>query len=84
MINDHAFFYMNKKIVYVIIIVACTLTVGIIWNMMKQANEAKNMSDDLMQQFKAVDESIQKTNDSIDKANDSIGLELEKKFDTMK
>ncbi len=79
---------MNKKIVYITIIVACTLTVGIIWNMLQQANDAKNMSDDLMQQFKAVDESLQRNNDSIEKAgnriNDSIELEMEKSFDSGK
>ncbi|MES2849105.1 MAG: hypothetical protein V4685_08615 [Bacteroidota bacterium] len=79
---------MNKKIIYIIIIVACTLTVGIVWNMMKQAEDAKNMSDDLMQQFKAVDESLQKKSDSMrradDKANDSISIEMERSFDSGK
>jgi hypothetical protein len=74
---------MSKKNIYIIIVVACTLSVGLIWNMMKQAEEASAMSDGLMQQFKAVDESLQRSHDSIESSgsryNDSLMLEMEKK-----
>ena len=85
---NHAFLFMNKKTLYIIIIVACTIAGGFIWNKWKSAEAAKNVSDDLMQQFKAVDESLQRAHDSMERSgslqNDSIMLEMEKKLDSGK
>lgn len=56
----------NKTAIIAIVITAIAVFYGA-WIMKKQADEARAVSNDILEQFKKVDESLQRSNDSIEK-----------------
>jgi uncharacterized secreted protein with C-terminal beta-propeller domain len=80
----HAFPFMKNKTVLIAISLTAIIASAMLLIMKKQADEAREVSNSIMQQFKTVDESLKRTNDSIENANDSIGRQMEKQFGTNK
>lgn len=75
---------MKNKTVLLAISLTAIAAIAMLLIMKKQADEAREVSNSIMEQFKKVDESLKRTDDSIERANDSISRQLEKQFGTNK
>jgi hypothetical protein len=61
----------NKTAIIAISITAIGAIVMLIF-MKRQADEARKVSNDIMEHFRKVDESMKRSNDSIDRFTDSL------------
>ena len=64
---------MKNKTVLIAISVTAIGVIIMLLAMKKQADIAREVSNDIMKDFKRVDESLQRTNDSLMRLQDSVG-----------
>ena len=59
---------MNKKAILLVIIIGGIIALALLFVFKKQADDARKVSDKILEDFKKADESLKRTNDSIEKA----------------
>jgi hypothetical protein len=70
---------MNKGVIAFIVVAAIAVACIIFNAMKKSADDARAKQEDILREFKTIDESLKKTNGSIDTANDKLFKELKEK-----
>lgn len=76
----HAFLFMKNKTAIIAIVITAVAAFVMVWIMKKQAAEARQISNDILQQFKTVDERLQRKKDSFERAEDSFKQHLDTLF----
>jgi hypothetical protein len=60
---------MSKGLITFIVIACIAVVTAVAIKMMISANEARNRSDEIMEQFKTVDKGLQRTTEELDSLN---------------